>query len=142
MLRVQHSELKRSTSTNGPATDKINSKLSWNSLALKMCCLCKVDNLIWLQHKFRNSELNFNAVFIHLELLKMNILFVPEYDYDTEYTLPSNGPPPIKEPPLKGSGTSIMGRKFSFVLHVNILLLVLCVYLRWILFLNLDQSLR
>ncbi|XP_066255034.1 neurotrimin-like isoform X2 [Euwallacea similis] len=29
-----------------------------------------------------------------------------EYDYDTEYTLPSNGPPPIKEPPVTGSASS------------------------------------
>ncbi|VEN44954.1 unnamed protein product [Callosobruchus maculatus] len=34
---------------------------------------------------------------------------VPEYDYDSvggEYTLPSNGPPPIREPPGASSGSN------------------------------------
>ncbi|KAJ8985097.1 hypothetical protein NQ317_019783, partial [Molorchus minor] len=29
-----------------------------------------------------------------------------EYDYDGEYTLPSNGPPPIQEPPGAFSGAT------------------------------------
>ncbi|XP_056638909.1 neurotrimin-like isoform X2 [Diorhabda carinulata] len=31
---------------------------------------------------------------------------IAEYDYDSEYTLPSNGPPPIQEPPGAFSGAS------------------------------------
>uniref|UniRef100_A0A6P7FC37 Neuronal cell adhesion molecule-like n=1 Tax=Diabrotica virgifera virgifera TaxID=50390 RepID=A0A6P7FC37_DIAVI len=35
---------------------------------------------------------------------------IADYDYDSEYTLPSNGPPPIQEPPGAFSGAS---RNFS-----------------------------
>nr|CAI5816835.1 unnamed protein product [Callosobruchus analis] len=57
----------------------------------------------------------------------MQLTFVPEYDYDSvggEYTLPSNGPPPIREPPGASSGSSISPNSFllSVIVYVSTLL--------------------
>ncbi|XP_050313359.1 lachesin-like [Anthonomus grandis grandis] len=42
-----------------------------------------------------------------------------EYDYDGEYILPSNGPPPIKEPPVKGSARSNLCNYCDSLLYVS-----------------------
>ncbi|KAH0812026.1 hypothetical protein GEV33_010765 [Tenebrio molitor] len=42
---------------------------------------------------------------------------LPEYDYDGEYTLPSNGPPPIQEPPGAFSGAA-SSEKFNWCIGI------------------------
>lgn len=51
----------------------------------------------------------------HDAYTNVNVIFA-DYDYDAEYTLPSNGPPPIQEPPgaYSGKGTSL--KNFSSIL--------------------------
>lgn len=44
---------------------------------------------------------------------------ISEYDYDGEYTLPSNGPPPIQEPPGAFSRASSL-EKFNHVVVVSV----------------------
>lgn len=51
-----------------------------------------------------------------------NVIFT-DYDYDAEYTLPSNGPPPIQEPPGAYSG-----RGTTFSCYNGGLFAVLAVY--------------
>lgn len=46
---------------------------------------------------YRKSVLSTGKAKARASIPKYN--FVSEYDYDGEYTLPSNGPPPIREPP-------------------------------------------
>ncbi|XP_048526410.1 neurotrimin isoform X2 [Dendroctonus ponderosae] len=54
---------------------------------------------------------------------------IAEYEYESEYTLPSNGPPPIKEPPVGGSaGSNVFATVSSLLLYVNLYLFV-CSYL-------------
>ncbi|CAH1121490.1 unnamed protein product [Ceutorhynchus assimilis] len=52
---------------------------------------------------------------------------IAEYDYDGEYTLPSNGPPPIEKPPVKGSAASTHNTPRLF-LYVNSFLCI-CSYI-------------
>lgn len=47
-------------------------------------------------------------------------IFVLEYDYEGEYTLPSNVPPPLQEPPGAFSKASVP-EKFSWCLVLWIL---------------------
>ncbi|XP_066157977.1 neurotrimin-like isoform X2 [Euwallacea fornicatus] len=47
-----------------------------------------------------------------------------EYGYDNEYTLPSNGPPPIKEPPVTGSASSKCCAILIFMSYVQLIVIL------------------